>query len=193
MLKHPHAEGFKRAAHTEIAALQAERIWTEVPFGNASEAEKTPIPTTWVFKYKFDDQGYLTKHKARLCARGDIKHAEQDTIAATLAARIFRALMAIVTAFDLEPRQYDAANAFANSPIDEPTYCKPPAGWTGFDTIYCSFGRCTDLSNRLRFGIVISHRSSLELGFKPVLWCGLPDYKRFHASVLLCQRHCRSF
>lgn len=39
--------------------------------------------------------------------------------------------MALVAAFDLETRQYDAVNAFVNSPIDEPTYCKPPDGWTG--------------------------------------------------------------
>ena len=54
---------------------------------------------------------------------------EEDTYAATLAARIFRALMAITAAFDLETRQYDAVNAFANSPIDESTYCTPPQGW----------------------------------------------------------------
>ena len=39
--------------------------------------------------------------------------------------------MAVVAAFDLETRQYDAVNAFVNSPIDEPTYCRPPGGWTG--------------------------------------------------------------
>ena len=82
-------------------------------------------------KYKLDDKGYLTKYKARLCARGDLQYTEQDTFAATLAARVFRALLAIVAAFDLETRQYDAVNAFANSPIDEPTYCLPPEGWTG--------------------------------------------------------------
>lgn len=43
--------------------------------------------------------------------------------------------MALVAAFDLESRQYDAVNAFANSPIDEPIYCKPPAGWTGSELI----------------------------------------------------------
>ena len=39
--------------------------------------------------------------------------------------------MAILAAFDLETRQYDAVNAFANSPIDEPTYCRLPEGWPG--------------------------------------------------------------
>lgn len=135
MLKHPHASGFKQAIAVEIKALQAKGTWREVPYEDASQANKTPIPTTWVFKYKFDNEGFLTKYKARLCARGDLQHTNQDTFAATLAARIFRALMAIITAFDWETRQYDAVNAFANSEIDEPTYCKPPTGWTGSDLI----------------------------------------------------------
>ena len=131
MLKHPEAAGFLRAIDVEIKALQSKKTWTEVPWKHAKEAGRTPIPTTWVFKYKFDNEGYLVKHKARLCARGDLQQTEQDVYAATLAIRIFRALMAIVTAFGLSTRQYDAVNAFANSDIDEPTYCKPPDGWTG--------------------------------------------------------------
>ena len=82
-----------------------------------------------MFKYKFDNEGYLLKHKARLCARGDLQQTSQDVYAATLAIRIFRALMAIVTAFGMSTRQYDAVNAFANSDIDESTFCKSPDEW----------------------------------------------------------------
>jgi hypothetical protein len=39
--------------------------------------------------------------------------------------------MAVVAAFDLETRQYDAVNAFANSPIEEAIYYKPLEGWSG--------------------------------------------------------------
>ena len=131
MLKHPESAGFLRAIDVEIKALQAKQTWKEVSWTHAKEAGKTPIPTTWVFKYKFDEKGYLVKHKARLCARGDLQQTEQDVYAATLAIRIFRALMAIVTAFGLWTRQYDAVNAFANSDIDEPTYCRTPDGWKG--------------------------------------------------------------
>jgi hypothetical protein len=30
------------------------------------------IPLMWTFVYKFDTEGYLTKYKARICARGDL-------------------------------------------------------------------------------------------------------------------------
>ncbi len=46
----------------------------------------------------------------------------RDTYAATLAARTFRALMAISAAFDLDIWQHDAVSAFINSPIDEEIY-----------------------------------------------------------------------
>ncbi|SLM36577.1 Ribonuclease H-like domain [Lasallia pustulata] len=131
MLRHPHAEGFKQAMAVEITALKSKGTWREVSHNHAVAAGKIPIPTRWVYKNKYNEQGFFVKHKARLCARGDLQKTLQDTFAATLAARIFRALMVIVAAFDLETRQFDAVNAFANSPIDEPTYCKLPAGWEG--------------------------------------------------------------
>jgi hypothetical protein len=58
-------------------------------------------PLIWVFKYKFDTNGYVKKFKARLCFRDDLQMTHQDTYATTLAARMFRALMVISTAFDL--------------------------------------------------------------------------------------------
>lgn len=125
LTKHPHRDGFIQGMKTEVAGLQHKETWDELPYEDRTEA----IPTMWVFKYKFDQDGFLAKYRARLCARGDLQRTQQDTYAATLAARIFRALMAIVAAFDLETRQYDAINAFANSPIDEITYCRPPDGW----------------------------------------------------------------
>lgn len=39
--------------------------------------------------------------------------------------------MALTAAFDLDTRQYDAVNAFTNSQINEPTFCKVPPGWIG--------------------------------------------------------------
>ena len=123
---HPHREGFEQAIQTEIHALEGMNTWKEVPPDQASNNGKTPIPTRWVFKYKFDDQGYFLKYRARLCARGDLQYTETNTYAATLASHIFRALAAIIAAFDLETRQYNAVNAFANNQIDKLTYCYLP-------------------------------------------------------------------
>jgi hypothetical protein len=43
----------------------------------------------WVFPYKFDEDGYPAKHKARLCARGDLQTTIQDMYAAHCSANIW--------------------------------------------------------------------------------------------------------
>ena len=134
----------------EIAALKSKGTWTEVPYSSIKNV--STVPTTWVFKYKFDDQGFLIKYKARLCARGDLQKTDRDTYAATLAARVFRVLMALLCAFDLETRRYDAINAFVNSEIDEPVYLRPPAGWAGDDVL------------------LLLHRALYGLKQSPALW-----------------------
>jgi hypothetical protein len=50
------------------------------------------------------------------------EHTREDNYAATLAARTFRALMAIAAAYDLEAYQYDVVSAFTNSQLNETIY-----------------------------------------------------------------------
>jgi hypothetical protein len=55
----------------------------------------------WVYTNKFDEDGYFLKAKARLVVRGDLQVHWGDTYAATLAAKTFRALIAMATKFGL--------------------------------------------------------------------------------------------
>jgi len=80
----------------------------------------------WVFDYKFNKDGYLLKYKARLVARGDLQEQYGDTYAATLAARLFRALIALACAFNLKAMQYDVLNAFLNALLDRTLYVRTP-------------------------------------------------------------------
>ena len=116
---------FQYAVRAEIEGLEKRGTYKYVE----NNAETQPIPLIWVFKYKFDSDGFLIKFKARLCVRGDLQHTEEDTYAATLTARTFRALMAVSAAFDLEIRQYDAVNAFINSDLRETVHCIAPKGF----------------------------------------------------------------
>ena len=123
---HTYRKEFEEAAKKEYQSLEERDTFKIVP--------KTPdikvIPLTWVFTYKFDTNGYLAKFKARICVRGDLQpKSNKETYAATLAARTFRALMAITAAYDLEAYQLDAVNAFVNSQLDETVYCKFPEGF----------------------------------------------------------------
>ena len=125
--KHPYKEGFLAAAKKEYQDLERRNTWklTPKPTGNTQI-----LPLKWVFTYKFDSDGFLLKYKARLCVRGDLQRSiHQDNAAATLAAKTFRALMAIIAAFGLHAIQLDAVNAFTNSKVDETVYCQCPEGF----------------------------------------------------------------
>ena len=87
------------------------------------------LPLMWVLSYKFNEDGYLERHKARLVARGDLEFNQDDTYASTPAAQTSRVMAAIAAAFDLEIKQYDAVNAFANAKLPNLVYCKCPEGY----------------------------------------------------------------
>jgi len=88
------------------------------------------LPLIWVFTYKLDKDSFVIKYKARLVVRGDLQVSQfKDTYAATLAARVFKALMAIAAYFNLDIYQFDAINAFCNALIDELIYVRYPDGF----------------------------------------------------------------
>jgi hypothetical protein len=114
MLKHPHLVEFRKAADREFNALLEKGTFKYIKKLKIDDT-KEPLPLMWVFTYKFDQDRYLLKHKAQLVARRDLQYTAEDTYTATLAAQTFRAIIAIVAAFDLETQQYNAVNAFANA------------------------------------------------------------------------------
>jgi hypothetical protein len=157
MQAHPHAKEFRAAAQKEHDDLLRKKVFEYV---NSGYSEQKPLPLMWVFTYKFDPDGFLIKHKARLCARGDLQETTDETYAATLAAQTFRFMMAIAAYFDLEVWQYDAVNAFANSTLDPPILCRCPDGFEGL-------GRTIWLLMAL-YGLKVS----------PLLW-----YREFTATL----------
>ena len=125
-MAHEFAAEWRAATQTEIRGIQARGTAKEVP----DTPDITKIPMKWVFLYKFDAHGFLTKFKARLCVRGDRQPCNDlDTYAATLAGTTFWVLMAIYARFDLETRQFDAVNTFTNSTLDETVYCHMSKGF----------------------------------------------------------------
>jgi hypothetical protein len=129
LINHAHADGFRCAAKKELDELNRRNTWKIIDRWSIDRTIK-PLPLKWVFTYKFDKDGYLDRYKARICVRGDLQPpTEKDKYAATLAARIFRALIAIMARFGLKAVQLDAVNAFINARLDETVYCYPPDGF----------------------------------------------------------------
>jgi hypothetical protein len=163
---HLHSEGFKYAAQKEFQDLESRGTWELV---DQSSANTRPLPLKWVFTYKYDTDGYLDRYKARICVRGDLQPtSDKDSYAATLAAKVFRSLMAIAARFDLEAVQMDAVNAFINGLLDEEVYTYLPDGFK-------IPGKLLHLKRAL-YGLRRSPllwlqeltSALLELGFKPI-------------------------
>jgi len=67
LAKHPHAKEFRQAAKLKYEALKSKETFKIVK----QPSHANPLPLKWVFSYKFNQKGYLTKYKACICVRGD--------------------------------------------------------------------------------------------------------------------------
>ena len=87
-----------------------------------------PLPLKWVFTYKFNTDGFLQKFKAQICIYEDLQRRSSYKVnyVATLAVKMFQALMTIMAVFTLEAHQFDIVSTFTNSKLDETVYCKYP-------------------------------------------------------------------
>ena len=83
------------------------------------------MPVIQVFTYKTNNNGYLIRFKACLYTRDNLQESVyKDIYTTTLAAKLFRALMAIIAVFNLNCQQGNAVNAFTNSEINKVVYIK---------------------------------------------------------------------
>ncbi|KAF3352311.1 Cholinesterase [Verticillium dahliae VDG1] len=130
MLHSDHKKQWLEASVQEVNTIENMDTIEQVPFESVDQEIHKVLGLTWVWKYKVDSTGYVTKFKARLCVRGDQQPKnEMETYASTLAAKTFRTLMAICAEFDLDTHQLDAVNAFPNAHLDETVYVWAPQGW----------------------------------------------------------------
>jgi hypothetical protein len=79
------------------------------------------LPTKWVYKYKFNEAGKLTRLKARLVVCGNRQNIDfwRETYAAVARSTTLKVLLALVTALDLECNQADVVTAFLNGSLDD--------------------------------------------------------------------------
>src|SRR6266699_2704608 len=95
-----------------------------------SVAKTKPIPLTWVFQYKIDEDGYLKSFKSCIYVRKDLQPPlNKDMYTATLVNKSLRILLALITRWDLEARQLDIVNAFPNAKFDEMVYIELSNGF----------------------------------------------------------------
>jgi hypothetical protein len=126
-MKDPGAASWTEAIGAELSAMERLGVWEIVDIPAGFEL----LNTVWIFRKKFDQNGRLSKFKARLCAAGNfqvegINYAE--TYAPTGRPTSLQALLSMGVVNGLDIHQMDVKNAFLNGKLDESIYLRAPAG-----------------------------------------------------------------
>jgi hypothetical protein len=69
MLRHFHAESFRKATQIKYDAIENWDIWQIM---NRFNKNQQIISSKWVFTYKTDSNDYLIKYKARIMIRNNL-------------------------------------------------------------------------------------------------------------------------
>lgn len=121
------AAQWKAAINSELSSLESNKTWEVVP---KPEGMKL-VTSKFIFKRKMGDTGEVTRHKARLVARG-FQQLEgidfQETFAAVVKPTSFNVLMAIAAMRGWSIHQMDVKTAFLNGQLSQPAYVSAPAG-----------------------------------------------------------------
>ncbi|GJV55601.1 retrovirus-related pol polyprotein from transposon TNT 1-94 [Tanacetum coccineum] len=120
------------AMQEELNQFIANDVWELVP----QPKNMTVIGTKWVFRNKLDENGIVSRNKARLVAQGYNQQEGIDydeTYAPVARLESIRILLAYACALDFKLFQMDVKSAFLNGFINEEVYVAQPPGFIDFE------------------------------------------------------------
>ncbi|GJT68281.1 retrovirus-related pol polyprotein from transposon TNT 1-94 [Tanacetum coccineum] len=120
------------AMQEELNQFIANDVWELVP----QPKNMTIIGTKWVFRNKLDENGIVSRNKARLVAQGYNQQEGIDydeTYAPVARIESIRILLAYACALDFKLFQMDVKSAFLNGFINEEVYVAQPPGFIDFE------------------------------------------------------------
>ncbi|GJX21817.1 retrovirus-related pol polyprotein from transposon TNT 1-94 [Tanacetum coccineum] len=115
----------------ELNQFIANDVWELVP----QPRNMKIIGTKWVFRNKLDENGIVSRNKARLVAQGYNQQEGIDydeTYASVARLESIRILLAYACALDFKLFQMDVKSAFLNGFINEEVYVAQPPGFIDF-------------------------------------------------------------
>lgn len=120
-------EFWKSAMEEEYKSLIANGTWVLVNSSN-----QKLVDNRWVFKIKYDVDGKVDRHKARLVARGFTQIYGVDyweTFSPVVRMESVRLIFAIAASRNLRIQQFDIKTAFLNGDLEEEIYMRQPEGF----------------------------------------------------------------
>ncbi|GKA53214.1 retrovirus-related pol polyprotein from transposon TNT 1-94 [Tanacetum coccineum] len=124
-------ESWVIAMQEELNQFVSNDVWELVP----NPKDMTIIGTKWVFRNKLDENGVVSRNKARLVAQGYNQQEGIDydeTYAPVARLESIRILLAYACALDFKLFQMDVKSAFLNGFINEEVYVAQPPGFIDF-------------------------------------------------------------
>jgi len=121
-------DGWILAMQEELNQFQRNDVWNLVP----KPLQKNIIGTKWVFKNKLNEQGEVTRNKARLVAQGYSQQEGIDyteTFAPVARLEAIRLLLSYAINHGILLYQMDVKSAFLNGVIEEEVFIKQPPGF----------------------------------------------------------------
>jgi hypothetical protein len=115
------------AMQEEHNNFERNQVWTLVERPNTNV-----IGAKWVFHNKQDENGVVTRNKARLVAQGftQVEGLDlEETYAPVTRLEAIRMLLAFAAHHDFKLYQIDVKSAFLNGPIQELVFVEQPPGF----------------------------------------------------------------
>jgi len=121
-------DGWILPMQEELNQFQRNDVWDLVP----KPLQKNIIGTKWVFRNKLNEQGEVTRNKARLVAQGYSQQEGIDyteTFAPVARLEAIRLLLSYAINHGIILYQMDVKSAFLNGVIEEEVFVKQPPGF----------------------------------------------------------------
>ena len=116
------------AMQEELGQFERNQVWDLVP----RPKDVNVIGTKWIFKNKTDENGNITRNKARLVAQGytQVEGVDfEETFAPVARLESIRLLLAISCFLKFKLYQMDVKSAFLNGFLNEEVYVAQPKGF----------------------------------------------------------------
>jgi len=118
-----------KAMEEEFITLQHNQTWDLVPFST----DMNLIGCKWMYRIKYNPNGTILKHNARLVAKGFLQTPRVDyaeTFSPIVKAPTIRVLFTLAITFGWDIQQVDINNVFLNGDLTENVYMSQSEGFT---------------------------------------------------------------
>ena len=117
-----------KAMEEELDQIQKNETWELVP----RPKNKNVIGTKWVFRNKLNEEGQITRNKARLVFKGyaQVEGIDfEETFSPVARMEAIRMILAYACSNKIKVYQMDVKSAFLNGELEEEVYIEQPEGF----------------------------------------------------------------